>query len=74
MWISLGIGVIGVFIASMLPTDHFVLSLFPLALPFQILAGAEEAAGRNYLIASGVESVVIVVAEGAYLKIRRLFV
>lgn len=35
MWVSLGIGVICIFIATMLPADNFALSLFPFALPFQ---------------------------------------
>lgn len=40
MWISLGIGVICIFIATMLPANNFVLSLFPFAMPFQTLVSA----------------------------------
>lgn len=71
MWVSLGIGVICVFIATMLPTDKFVLSIFPFALPFQIFAGATGTVIRNMLIASVIEIAVIALAEVIVLKIRR---
>ena len=71
MWVSLGIGVICVFIATMLPTDKFVLSIFPFALPFQIFAGATGTVIRNMLIASAIEIAVIALAEMILLKIRR---
>lgn len=71
MWVSLGIGVICVFTATMLPADNFILSIFPFALPFQIFAGAAETVIRNMLIASVIETAVIAFAEGILLKIRR---
>ena len=71
MWVSLGIGVICVFMATMLPTDKFVLSIFPFALPFQIFAGATGNVIRNMLIASVVENVIIAIAEVLLLKVRR---
>lgn len=72
MWISLGIGVICVFIASMLPTDHFALSLFPFAMSFQIFAGTPEATLQNYLMAAAAESAVGIGASILFLKVRRL--
>ena len=36
MWISLGIGGVCVFLATMIPTQNFALILFPFALPFQM--------------------------------------
>lgn len=73
MWISLGIGVVCVFTATMLPTDNFVLSLFPFALPFQIFADATESTICNYVVASVVEIGIISIAELVFLKVRRWF-
>lgn len=73
MWISLGIGVVCVFSATMLPTDNFVLSLFPFAMPFQIFAGAAEDTIRSYVIAAVIEIVVIAIAKIVFTKVRRSF-
>lgn len=73
MWISLGIGVICVFTATMLPTNNFMLSLFPFALPFQMFAGTAENIIRNFTISAVVEIIIISVAEIALLKVRRAF-
>ncbi len=73
MWVSLGIGIVCVFTATMLPAKNFVLSLFPFALPFQILAGTAENTARNYMIAAAVEILIIGIAEVLFLKIRRSF-
>lgn len=71
MWVSLGIGIICVFMATMLRTDHFVLSIFPFALPFQMFAGSAENMIRNILIASLAEVIIISFAEILLLKVRR---
>lgn len=73
MWVSLGIGVICVFLATMLPTDKFVLSLFPFALPFQIFAGAAKNSIRNFIIGAVFEIIGIAAAEIVFLKVRRSF-
>lgn len=73
MWISLGIGVICVFTATMLPTGHFVLSLFPFAMPFQVFAGADIAQTMHYVYGAVAELVVLVLAELILIKARRLF-
>ncbi len=73
MWISLGIGVVCVFAATMIPARNFVLSLFPFAMPFQILADHTEDAVRNYRIAGAAETAGIALLEVVILKIRRLF-
>lgn len=74
MWISLGIGVIFVFTASLLPTDHFFLSLLPFAAPYQMLYTAESS-GRilHYLCAAITEIILFGIAEFIYQKIRRCF-
>ena len=71
MWISLGIGVVCVFTATMLPADNFLLSLFPYAMPFQILSGMSEETACGFAIAAALESLGLCVAENLFLKIRR---
>lgn len=71
MWVSLGIGVICVFLATMLPMNHFTLSVFPFALPFRIFSGTAESTIRNYLIASACETALIATIEIILLKVRR---
>lgn len=71
MWISLGIGVVCVFTATMLPADNFLLSLFPYALPFQILSGISKKNACEFAIAAALESLGLCVVEILFLKIRR---
>ena len=71
MWISLGIGVVCIFTATMLPSDNFLLSLFPYAMPFQILAGMPGDIAKRYAIAAALESLGLCAAEVLFLKIRR---
>ena len=71
MWVSLGIGIICVFMATMLPTNNFILSVFPFALPFQMFTGATVNTVRNMVIASVVETGVIAIVEVLLLKVRR---
>lgn len=71
MWVSLGIGVICVFMATMLPTNNILLSVFPFALPFQMLLGAAENTVQNMIIAGITEIFVIAMIEILLLKVRR---
>lgn len=73
MWVSLGIGVVCVFTATMLSTKSFILSLFPFALPFQIFAGTAENTVHSFLIAAVIEILIIGVLEVLFLKVRRSF-
>ncbi len=73
MWTMLGIGVLCVFTASMLPADSFLASLFPYAMPFQILPGMETEQITRYCIAAAAETAVLGSAELIILKTRRLF-
>lgn len=73
MWISLGIGVLCIFTATMLPAQSFVLSLFPFALPFRTLAGKGTDIICNYAFAGLTETVMFAVAEVVFLRVRRLF-
>ncbi len=71
MWISLGIEVICVFTATLLPTHDSMLSLFPFSLPFQIFTGTAESTIRNFIIADIIEMLAIALASTIFLKVRR---
>lgn len=71
MWVSLGIGVICIFLATMLPADSFILSLFPFALPFQIFGNTAGEVARNTLTACVAETILIALMELLLLQIRR---
>ncbi len=73
MWVSLGIGVVCVFTATMLPTTNFVLSLFPFAMPFQVFAGSDITQSMHYIYAVAAELVVLAFAELIFIKVRRSF-
>ena len=73
MWISLGIGVVCVFTATMLPTDNLILSLFPLAIPFQIFTGTDTVQVMHYICASVAEIIVLSLVELIFVNIRRSF-
>lgn len=73
MWVSLGIGVVCVFTATILPSDNFVLSLFPYALPFTMFDGADATEAMHYICAAAVETAVIAAAELLFVKVRRVF-
>ncbi|MEY8427971.1 ABC transporter permease [Lachnospiraceae bacterium 46-15] len=73
MWVSLGIDVVCIFTATMLPTDNFILSLFPFAAPFQIFAGTDTAQVMHYIYAAVAEFIVLGLTELILIKIRRSF-
>lgn len=69
MWISLGIGVICIFTATILPSDSFFLSLFPYSLPFRLIFHAAQP--ERYLWAVLWELVGAVLAEFLIVRVRR---
>lgn len=73
MWVSLGIDVVCVFTATMLPTTSYALSLFPFALPFQIFEGVDITQFMRYIYAVAAELVVLAFAELIFIKVRRSF-
>lgn len=73
LWISLGICVVCVFTATLLPAGQFVLSLFPFALPFQMLSGDGAALAQRYAAAAAAETVAAAAAGFLFLKVRRDF-
>ncbi|MDE7432114.1 MAG: ABC transporter permease [Lachnospiraceae bacterium] len=73
MWVSLGIGVVCVFTATILPTNNFILSLFPFATPFQLFVGTDTAQTMHYIYAAASELIVLGLVELIYIKLRRAF-
>lgn len=73
MWVSLGIGVVCVFTATMLPTTSFALSLFPFAMPFQIFAGTDIAQSTQYICGAVAELAGCGLAQFLLVKVRRSF-
>ena len=73
MWVSLGIGVVCVFTATMLPTTNFALSLFPFAMPFQIFAGTDITQAAHYICGAIAELAVCGLAQLIFVKVRRSF-
>lgn len=73
MWVSLGIGVVCVFTATMLPAKNFILSLFPFALPFQMFGGTVADRALQFVCAAVIEIIIIGIAELIFLKVRRSF-
>ncbi len=73
MWVSLGIGVVCVFTATMLPTTNFALSLFPFAMPFQIFADTDITRSIHYICGAMAELAVCGLAQLILVKVRRSF-
>lgn len=73
MWVCLGIGVVCVFTATVLPTTNFALSLFPFALPFQIFAGTDITRSTYYICGAAAELAVCGLAQLILVKVRRSF-
>lgn len=73
MWIMLGIGILGIFLGTTLPSDSFAASLFPFAMPFHTLPDMEKDLVIRYVTAAVSESVMIVSIEIIFIRIRRLF-
>ncbi len=71
MWISLGMGVIFVFTATMLPPNNFILSLFPFAAPFQIFMNADMTWSMGFVCATAAELIVLDLAELILIRVRR---
>ena len=71
MWMSLGVGVVCVFTATMLPPGNFILSLFPFAAPFQIFADADMTWSLGFVCAVAAELIVLGLTELILIRVRR---
>lgn len=74
MWISLGIGVICVFITAISPSGNFVLSLFPFTLAFQTLHMADTNIAAGFSCAAVLETTAIGLAKYLILKKKLLLI
>ncbi len=73
MWTCLGIGVILVFMSSMLPSGNQVLALFPFSAPYQMLHRCSDSQVLLLPAICAGEVLLFCMAEAAYHKIRRYF-
>lgn len=73
IWLSLGIGVIGAFMAKMIYNKGFILSLFPFAMPFQVLGESDVDQIVKFISAAFIAVIVIGIAELILIKARRSF-
>lgn len=73
IWTALGVGVICIFMAGMLPEKGLLFSLFPFSLPLRIWTQLSAESARCLLEAAAVESGLLAAAELLLLKIRRWF-
>ena len=72
LWVSLGVGVIFLFVATLvIPLDGFAWTLWPFALPFQALGNVAESEVLAYGIAAVLETLLFCAAEGLVLRVRR---
>lgn len=71
MWITLGIGVIGIFFANIMMNGSFFISLIPFSMPFELLSGMEGKNVIRYGAAVGAETVLLLAAAGVLQDRRR---
>lgn len=71
MWISLGAGVVCMFLAILLPAKKFVCAIFPFALPLRVLSDTTLVRAEAFVAAAVIEMIVIGAAELIFLKVRR---
>ncbi|XCP84036.1 ABC transporter permease [Roseburia hominis] len=74
MWLSLGIGVVLVFLCSILPQDNSILPLCPFSSPYQTLPSVQEK-GKTiwFLTACGIETLFLGTIALILQRIRRYF-
>lgn len=72
LWVSLGTGVLCVFLATMLPSDSFLAILFPYATPFRMLADTDRMQVLHVLAAVSAEIFAVILVQRLFTKVRRL--
>lgn len=88
MWISLGIGVIGICAVSVIPTASVLYTIFPFTVPFEtpaaltgggidgaagIISGLRMHCGPVLFTVAAIQTLLYVLAECVYLNVRRSF-
>lgn len=73
MWVSLGIGVVLVFTATMFAqfSDHFAVAIFPFSMPYSYCTGMETKETIKLCAAAVAETLLFTAAGYATIKIRR---
>lgn len=74
MWVSLGIGLILLFIVMTLPDDSLLCSLLPFAAPLRLLSQLQrDGFARELLTGCAAETILLLASETILLKLRRCF-
>lgn len=71
MWITLGIGVIGIFFANIMMNGSFWVSLIPFSMPFRLLSGMDGKDVIRFLSAAAGETVLFLAVAGLLQNRRR---
>ncbi len=73
IWIALGLGIIGIFLATQLSDQSIILAAFPFNLPFQTMHGTDAAAPDTLVWIALIETVVLLVIQKISVHVRRYF-
>lgn len=73
MWVSLGIGVVCIFVATMLTTANTFFLMFPFAMPFQVLSRISMTQLTQFMVAAIIQIVMLSALEVLIIKVRRSF-
>lgn len=73
MWISLGIGVVCIFMATMILSGNSFLAYFPFALPFWQPGEVQENRMIQLICAACIELIVIGITQLLFIKVRRSY-
>ncbi|GAB2575184.1 ABC transporter permease [Gracilibacillus alcaliphilus] len=73
IWIALGLGMIGIFLATQLSNQNVILASFPFNLPFQTMHGTDAAAPDTLIWVALIETVVLLVIQKVSVSMRRYF-
>ncbi len=68
MWVSLGIGVVCIFTATIINRNNFILSLFPYVMPFKIFDSTDSSKIIQYIAAAIIEFLVLNIVERIFIK------
>lgn len=73
MWITLGIGLVGIFVPIAAGSGNSVLMLFPFSMPLRFFCGMSDAVWHRLMWGAGAETVLFAAAATIYQNIRRNF-
>lgn len=73
IWITLGIGIIGIFLATMLSDQSIILASFPFKLPFQTFHSAKSGPADTFIWIALVQTAALLLTQKISLHVRRFF-